>query len=594
MSSQDALDIDHSVQLSEATLSALQIEQQPFGPLVSDSELYLDETTSEQLADVKQALITGDDLLLILGAAGSGKSVLLKQLAEHSGLRIQCFAVNGSPRFSTQNLFAGMLEAFKRPPPEKLKDVLDELIPCLQTMVSRNTLSAIVLDDAHQVSEAELTLLLSSMLYLNSQDETLLRVALSGPTEFEESIPDLLPEGADLPYSSLTIEGMNPARATDYLAYRMTQANFVGEWPFSDHEIETLVAQSGGLPASLHLVTANSLNHRYGPEDQILPEALSDDTTEPFMDSRVGKLAMGAVAAILIVGGLAMFIPEKSETNTDRYTSTELAPVETDAPVTEEQTLRLVETKPFTVTELNEADGAAADESLANTDSPEAPEAETQTTTAANTPSVEPAENSEPSATNIDQQAVATATQGAGSLEALADDVAATTERAPIVIVAAESESVIENTLAASPPPEGSTTDAPAGALPVPNVATTDSQTPVIDAAEADIDPELVGVLESPTWILVQDKTLFTVQMSASRDRGSVESFLKRNATALSTPNSIYTFQRDNATWYALLNGLYPSINAARTAVESMPSSALTNQPWIRNVGRVQDALKAQ
>ena len=108
------------------------------------------------------------------------------------------------------------------------------------------------------------------------------------------------------------------------------------------------------------------------------------------------------------------------------------------------------------------------------------------------------------------------------------------------------------------------------------------------------MDPELANILESPTWILVQDPTQVTVQMSASRDRESVENFLKRNREVLPPPNSIYTFERDGATWYALLHGLFPSFNAANAEVQQMPASALTNQPWIRNVGRIQAALKAQ
>jgi len=365
MSSKDALDIDHSVLLSDATLSALQIDQQPFGPLEADSVLYLDETTSEQLADVKQALITGDDLLLILGASGAGKTVLLKQLGENSGLRIQCFAVKGSARFSTLNLFAGMLEAFKRPPPEKLKDILDELIPCLQTMVTRNTLSAIVLDDAHRVTETELTQLLSGMLYLNSQDETLLRVALAAPAEFEDHIPDLLPEGADLPYSSLTIDGMNPSRAADYLSYRLAQAGFEGEWPFSDRDVDNLVAQSGGLPGTLHAITATSLNQRYGPTDDLLTEDLITEPSGSLMDSRIGKLALGVLAAILIVGGLSMFIPERSGDNADRYSSEEAKPLGGEEL---SQTLKLVEEtpvvepKPFVVAEAQPVDEPQASE----------------------------------------------------------------------------------------------------------------------------------------------------------------------------------------------------------------------------------------
>jgi len=605
MSSKDALDIDHSVLLSDATLSALQIDQQPFGPLEADSVLYLDETTSEQLADVKQALITGDDLLLILGASGAGKTVLLKQLGENSGLRIQCFAVKGSARFSTLNLFAGMLEAFKRPPPEKLKDILDELIPCLQTMVTRNTLSAIVLDDAHRVTETELTQLLSGMLYLNSQDETLLRVALAAPAEFEDHIPDLLPEGADLPYSSLTIDGMNPSRAADYLSYRLAQAGFDGEWPFSDRDVDNLVAQSGGLPGTLHAITATSLNQRYGPTDDLLTEDLITEPSGSLMDSRIGKLALGVLAAILIVGGLSMFIPERSGDNADRYSSEEAKPLGGEE---SSQTLKLVEEtpvvepKPFVVAEAQPVDEPQASEGS----DPDGTADDTESsisTLADESPDALPA----PADTITPSGSAASATASSPDapvnedpdVQSPADSIVIVADENPPEPAESDTASAGESELNSLSPSESAATvptdtDTPTQTAAAADVPASELEEGLVDEAAADVDPDLVGVLESPTWILVQDQDLFTVQMSASRDRESVENFLKRNASVLPTPNSIYTFIRDGDTWFALLNGLYPSIDDARSAVEGMPSSALTNQPWIRSVGRVQDVLKAQ
>ena len=321
MSAHHALDNDHSGLLSDATLTALNLHHQPFTSVLRDALALSDEdpddvapfsdaVTEEQLSDIKQALITGDDLLLILGETGAGKTTLLQQLNDNSGLRIQCFPVTGSDRFSTQTLFAGMLEAFKQTPPDKLKDILDELIPSLQSMVGRNTLSVIVLDEAHRVDQSELTQLLSAMLYVNSQDETLMRVALAATIDFEDSISDLLPDGADLPYSSLTIEGFIPARAAAYLDYRLQLAGFDQEFPFTERDMASLVDHSDGKPGELHALTADVLNEKYGRVEEPLPyELKAADEGQGFMQSRAGKLALGALATVLIIGGLLLFMP---------------------------------------------------------------------------------------------------------------------------------------------------------------------------------------------------------------------------------------------------------------------------------------------
>ena len=630
MPSQDALDIHQTAQLSDVTLSALQLIQQPFGPAASDTETFTDDTSLEQLGDVKQALVSGDDLLLILGEAGAGKSVLLHQLGINSGQSIQCFAVKGSPRFSTLNLFAGMLEAFKRKPPESLKEILDELMPCLQTMVARNTLSAIVLDDADQISEAELTQLLSSMLYINSQEETLMRVALAAPPEFEDRIPDLLPEGADLPYSSLTIEGMNGDRAVEYLSFRLEQAGYTGELPFSDQELDDIIGQSGGLPGSLHSAAAGVLNQLFDPMQHPPMDELQSVSKPPLLQSRNAKFGLGALAVLLIAGGLMMFTPDAADEEqryadnnstaeplaTSRLGGTDDSDLPADGDIAADTTdvitddieedaprLRVVEERkvvPFTSeaieslvpeisqpsrrstsdTDTSDAADNSADSDASDTQAPSTDSTVVDTET-------QSASNTTPAATESSDVASPTQTPvTTASTNLPANTPSDSLSDADLLSDTQLADAVVDDTVESTPEDSGASNSGN-------NTAATGTSVANIDETP-DVDPEIADILESPTWILVQDSSKITVQMSASRDRPSIESFLKRNRNVLPAPNSIYTFQRRGETWYALLHGLYSSFEEAQSAVEQMPDSAVTDQPWIRNVGRVQDVLKAQ
>lgn len=625
MSSPDALDNGQTGLLSDAALSALQINLQPFAPSQdgdgASAALFSDEITEEQLADIKQALITGDDLLLILGEDGAGKTTLLSQLGANSGLRIQCFAVKGSPRFSTMNLFAGMLEAFKRKPPESLKQILDELIPCLQTMVSRNTLSAIVLDDAHKVSETELTQLLSAMLYVNSQDETLMRVALAAPSEFEDRIPDLLPEGADLPYSSLTIDGLSPARASAYLGFRLAQVGFVDELPFGERDLATLVDQSAGLPAGLHDAAAQELNQRHGPFDESLPAELLDEPASSPLHSRMGKIALGALATLFILAGIAMFLNPGGGGDADRYAALNQEETETD------KKLKLLKNEPLVLSEdkvSSSATSSSVNNSAQNDEAvgvkqtlSEAQSDESTLATAlpANNDS-RPAQVSEPIPEPITEP-IPEEQNTAEPAQQITQD---TNEETPeplseetIVEIAElpDAQSTINSVAIEAQPVEsdadsdaesnadsntGSDADSDATNELIAEVTSTVQSPPeqndTTEETQAEDSTKEPGFLESPNWILVQNANLFTVQMSASRDRASVENFLRRNP--LNPPNSIFAFEREGDTWFALVHGLFPSIEDARQAVEKMPASAQTNQPWIRSVGRVQSVLKAQ
>lgn len=268
--------------LSDEALSALQTDRQPFVEVADDAQLFSDDIIKEQLADLKHALNTGDALFLILGEHGAGKSVFLKQLEGSSVTNIQYFAVKGSVRFSAHNLYAGMLEAFKHEPTDKFRDNLRNLIPYLKEMARRGAPSVIVLDDADQLDPKELTQLLSSMLYINeSLEKTVIRIALAARPEFENSIPDLLPEGADLPYSTLKIECMTESRALQYLYFRLFEADCELDVPFSGNDPSKLISWSGGLPLGLHDAAANLLNLRYAktiemPEEEDEPPRSSE------------------------------------------------------------------------------------------------------------------------------------------------------------------------------------------------------------------------------------------------------------------------------------------------------------------------------
>ena len=614
MSAHEALDNDHSGLLSEATLSALQLSHQPFttdlGDIPKSDEQsddvlgFFDAETESQLADIKQALITGDDLLLVLGENGSGKSTVLEQLDANSGLRIQCFSVTGNDRFSTHNLFAGMLEAFQVPPPEKLKDILDELVPCLQTMVERNTLSAIVLDDAHKANPAELTRLLSAMLYVNRQDETLMRVALAANPEFESAIPSLLPEGADLPYSSLTLEGLSPSRAAAYLDYRLQLAGFDQEFPFTERDMASLVDHSGGRPAELHALTADVLNEKHGRLDERIPHELMAEEAG-FLGTRGGKLILGALATALIVGGLLMFLPSGDPRPGDNSTQDIVTRTPQPVVVSPPEPVIVVADAPASDTINTLTSTQAADQDAQASDAQASSMATDLTSSDDNIDSANGAadllQSAEEQATQLesDERILDTVETATNAVDAVTDNVSAEVSAdlsadVPADIVSDSSENVssqatVTDTSADSPDPadaepinrSDSNGDADANATRAP------STTVPLDGGE---NSSIAGLLESPSWILVQDETQYTVQLSASRDLESVQNFLRRNP--IDGPNSIFSFEREGSVWYALVHGIFPTLTEARQAVEQLPEGAQRDQPWIRSISRVKEIMR--
>lgn len=570
MSSIDNNDTDPAAQLTDFALEDLQLRAQPFTNSPAEGESFLDSIADAQLDDIKQALISGDDLLLILGPEGSGKSTLLAQLGTNSGQRIQCFSVRGSERFSTSNLFSGMLEAFKKEPPSDLKLMLDDLIPCLQGMADHNTLGAVVLDDADLIPESELTKLLSGMLYINSSDETLLRVTLAAPTEFEERIPELLPEGADLPYSSLAIDAFDKDRSAAYLHHRLQQAGAGDDFPFTDDELTAINAEAGGRPGHLHAVAAQQLNSRdEGYVADLPPELAAKKKTAGggFLNKIGGtKLIVGALALLMIFAGLFLLKPNTNNVPDNRYTVVEERKIEPDS---KEKEIRLLKEQQL-ADQKQAAEQAALDAKNKATE---------QTATAQNV---------------TDSSASESATAAKATADKATADAAAKAEAAK---AQAQKQAKLERdaALKADQDKKAKEEAAKAAKIAQEQAAKAEAAKKAADDAAkktAAVAQVNLNNLESPNWILVQNSSLFTVQMIADTDRSFVESFLSK--AELDAPNSIFSFDRAGVTWFALVHGLYGSIEEARKDIEKMPVSARSNQPWIRAVGRIQNALKDQ
>ncbi len=602
MTGSEAL-LDNQGLLSHASMEALALEHQPFAAATAGGELFEDDATRALIADINSALYGNDDVLLILGTPGSGRSTLLRQLAANSQSRIACFSVKGTARFDTAHLFGSILDAFKTPVPTDLKDALDALVPNLHGTFERyNRLSTIVLDDADQVPVDELTKLLSSVLYLNGQEEPLLRVLLSGSAEFEDRLPDALPEGAEIRYASLVIEPLDFERTENYLEFRLNQAGYFEEFPFTDSDTQSIIDASGGFPGTINVAAALNLNEQNGSvHESLLPPEL----VEKRRSGKAIKMLLGGMACLMIVAGLFMFTQSEGERSPAAQAGNEYRTVETVAvtPASSQPQaaaeLQLVDEADNSATQL--ASGTA----ITTPPSTDASTASTDTSTASGSGTGNSASNTAANATGTAESGTRTASAAvpaavqapASALEADSSDEG--TAAAPATASASEAT----NTAAAAPSTE--TASESNSATELASAATTATST---SAAAPNSDEDLLadttnsspntatagvtGVLESPNWILVQDASAFTVQMSASTDRASVESFFTRNE--LPGPSSIFSFNRNGATWYALVYGLFEDVPAAREALRALPEGALRNQPWIRRVGQVQSALKEQ
>lgn len=549
MSNSDNADL---CKLTEQTLSALEIQRQPFDSQAGHFRYFVDDKVTELLSELQEALEPEDVLPVVIAPRGAGKTALLELLVEQTHGGVQYFLVEGNEQFNANNVFAGMLEAFQEPAPDDLQACLDSLAVRLQQLDEQNLRAVILLDDAEQVPPTELYKLVSGMLYM--RDGAALpsfRIALTAAPSFEDAAARAIPEDTDLhelllPMSQLDLNGTEA-----FIAHHLQGAGYFESLPLDGTAIAEVRHAANGLPGLTLIEAARRINERYGESDapatriRVEHESWTSRLAALLGDKRV---LAGIALAFLAIGSSVFFgRDDNAEPNFSQ----------------EPMGTRII-SEPLRLPRDEAEDTRASAEAPTTLPAP-APNAPPRLVLLSEKDDLKPLpEKATPKAPEPPAPPVSEPTREPAAV-------------VPKPVVTVRPTPPVENKPAVKPQPEPEPTQAAAPAAETPADTAADSQ-------------ESGAPLESANWVLMQDADQFTVQMIASSSRAEVERFL--TVHELDAPNSIFSFARGDETWYALIHGLYPSIEAAQAAIRDFPEAVRTRHPWIRQVGRIHESLK--
>jgi len=576
--------------LTDFAMQQLQLRSQPFIGASADGELFADELTYSHINEIRQTIINGDQLIMLLGELGAGKSTLLKQLTKTSGQRLQFFSVKGGEKYTTHNLFNGILNAWQLDTPSEFEASVSNMLDALQAGHERNRVVVLLLDDVDLIPARELNLLVASIGYFNA-DEVLIHMVMSAEPAFEQQIESLLQKDLQFGYSRINIEPMLASRAHPYIQLRLNQAGHFDEFPLSEKQITAIANDASGLPGRINFLTAETLNTYFSPFGDT---AEQDRSRKSLQKQRLIRYVMGFLALGLIVTGLLWKSSDDSgEAPFKTVANTPVGNAQNNASTQSSTAQQAVTKDDDDVDSVTEAETDAAETSNAEDAGSNAVEA--------NAASQEASENLEAASQEI--AAVVNELSGDNNnntqteTSSTTSSIEAATDSANEVANAAANqtteESATTNTETSQEPTSTAaantttaTQDSDDSDAELPKESTdTESQTNASSAAADEVEG-----LESPNWVLLQQADKFTIQLSASTDRRDVTRFLAR--AGLTKPNSIYSFQRQGVTRFALVHGLFDNVEDAQLAIQKMAPAAVSNQPWIRRLGSIQRTVK--
>jgi len=199
---------------------------------------------------ILQRLVQGQDfLILVIGKAGSGKTILLNRFLESTDENWRTCRIR--TRFSA---------------PSAHRPSLDNLNQHPAYVLQENQIPIVMFDDAHRLNGTELKYLLQDALTPDSRRK-LKRLVLFCEPQILATLEDISNAiGSETAINKIFMPAITRAETAAYLWHRLSTAGFRGKNPFNSETVKKIYGASGGLPglinreANKHLQGIHSSN----------------------------------------------------------------------------------------------------------------------------------------------------------------------------------------------------------------------------------------------------------------------------------------------------------------------------------------------
>jgi|GEM_PF-6718496 len=503
----------------------------------------------EQLDEAIHLSQFGNNIALITGDTGTGKTFFLEQACFELSETAACCFINGSTELTNVDIAKEVSTELSMPfassqTIEQLIDMLDDA-DALQD-VSR---FIIIVDDIHLITED----IISSLLHLSQLSNNVFHLLASGLPSTHDYLESLESQDGLIKEIHLFPYGLEDTR--DYLNFKMKSAGYEGENFFDPETVAALYKESAGYPARINQATESFLLTQ---EELTQEEELTEEKSS---EARLGLPLWHMVGLVFLLFALILaFFYRGTGSNED---------VEQTLPVTIE----------------NNATETVAEETLK-----ENPSDSTQAAPLAEGNQSEALEQ-----TAAEQTGEATA-------ETITETIAETTSQSTQAINETVTE-VIDNSVSEAAAVVGEATDNSAAVIEAteqpPAAAATELTTEQAEAVAQNTAPAASATEAAPTAAFSADEQVVlnwpendsTIQIIGALDKASLERYVAAqvNSDAL----RLVTILRDGNPWHIVVADHYPNNDQARQAIQRLPQNQVNAGPWIRKVTDLKQGIRA-
>ena len=237
-------------------LQQLQLTQEPFtqDSNSTQDEFFLLDTERAQRLNMLYHMSQNSELLLVVtGIEGSGKTSLLHRFIEMRTENWRQCVVKANTMTNPDQLLIEIAEGFGLPQDTvTFGSGLEMLQKRLTEMKLSELMPILIIDDAHELPTASLTILLK-LSELSDNNERLLRIVLFAEPNIMEmfDVPELKEVRHRITHT-LTMPSLTEQQSIDYIQYRLSLAGLQGDNPFSQGQMKRIHRQANGVPGLIN------------------------------------------------------------------------------------------------------------------------------------------------------------------------------------------------------------------------------------------------------------------------------------------------------------------------------------------------------
>ncbi len=519
-----------------------QLPQDPFTD-TDDPDFFYPEHTRIQRLRLLLHLTSLDDLLLIIGQPGAGKTMLLKQFLLQAKETASVNLIDAHDIKSETQFIATIANTLDLELIEKEQDqpLINQLLDAISNLQQTELRTILAIDNIHKLDIKSLQCI-ETIARHTQKHEKPLHIVMAGNFEIQQTLeqPDLKKLKQSILHT-FEVPPFDEHQTEEYILHRLHAANYHDHSLFTSAAIKRIYKKSEGLPERINALARQII----GPQDQnrlhstapsISLEAITEEPPEKEPSSSTVQQfkniwSTNKLTPALLLAGIAAFIFFLQSTISNHFSEDSIDQ----------------RTEALSLPVLEKQAEPPKTEELSNNDvQPEA----LQTLT-------------HPAATKTVPQA---------SSESLNNNKQKSIETAPSPLGEVVS---IEPEITKKPEEKISTAHSPAP----PSVQKTEQTAAMVRPT-----------IKSKEWVNKQNKEHYTLQVFAISKEDAMLDFIQKNQ--LTHKGAYIRFERNNTNLYAMLYGSYENRNLASKAINNLPASLASFKPWPRSYGSIQETIK--